>query len=51
MFHLFKQCDDGRPVYLKRGFRDKVLYWLIVASTMYSTYATMKVLYEISKEQ
>lgn len=42
IFHLFKQCEDNLPVYLKCGTRDKVVYWIIVAFTVYCTIQSFK---------
>ncbi|OQR75588.1 cytochrome c oxidase subunit VIIa 2-like, partial [Tropilaelaps mercedesae] len=35
------QADDGVPVYLKRGFRDKILYQITAAGVIVGTLCSL----------
>ncbi|KYN40383.1 hypothetical protein ALC56_05328 [Trachymyrmex septentrionalis] len=38
------QCDDGLPVYLKRGIPDKIVFYLISGSVIINTILSLYVL-------
>ncbi|KAH0955962.1 hypothetical protein HN011_008638 [Eciton burchellii] len=37
------QCDDERPIYLKKGLSDKIIFILMIVYVLYNTYNSINI--------
>lgn len=49
-YFSFIQCEDNVPVFLKCGWRDKIIYWIILAFTLCNTIMTFRQMLILSEK-